>query len=373
MLSNAAPTGTITAPANGAQLSRRADVHVLRARASDPEDGTLPPSAFTWRVDFHHDDHTHPHMPATSGITTGTFTIANRGETSANVFYRVILTVRDSSGLTHTSSVDVRPLTSVVRIESNVPNAQLTLDGAPITAPFEFTGVEGIIRTLGVVTPQTSGGTTYEFVSWSDGGQATHEIVTPTTIRRSPRCSSRRRPRRCSATTSRRRAAGRSPPAQHRDHRAVAARRSAGHEFERHHAAAGNLRRSVGQLLHHRAHRGLRGGSQRRGWRQTSMQSPAIALPAGGTITLTFRLYFAHLNNATSADYFRVRVVGNNGQAQTVFTRRNGQQCRRRLDDAHGGSQRLRRADHAAAIRGGRRRTGSLIEAGFDNVVITRQ
>ena len=118
-------------------------------------------------------------MPPTSGITTGTFTIANRGETSANVFYRVILTVRDSSGLTHTSSVDVRPLTSVVRIESNVPNAQLTLDGMPITAPFSFTGVEGIIRTLGVVTPQTSGGTTYDFVSWSDGGQATHEIVTP--------------------------------------------------------------------------------------------------------------------------------------------------------------------------------------------------
>ena len=95
------------------------------------------------------------------------------------MFYRVYLTVRDSSGLTHTSSVDVRPLTSVVRIESNVANAQLTLDGAPITAPFSFTGVEGVIRTLGVVTPQTSGGTTYEFVSWSDGGQATHEIATP--------------------------------------------------------------------------------------------------------------------------------------------------------------------------------------------------
>ena len=111
---------------------------------SDPEDGTLPPSAFTWRVDFHHDDHTHPFMPATSGITSGTFTIADRGETSANVFYRVILTVRDSSGLTHTSSVDVRPLTSVVRIESNLASAQLTLDGSPITAPFSFTGVEGI-------------------------------------------------------------------------------------------------------------------------------------------------------------------------------------------------------------------------------------
>ena len=53
----------------------------------------------------------------------------------------------------------------------------------------------------------------------------------------------------------------------------------------------------------------------------TSVQSPAIALPAGGTITLRFRYYLAHLNNATSADFFRVRVVGNNGVPQTVFTR----------------------------------------------------
>ncbi len=114
--------------------------------------------------------HSHPHVPATSGITSGSFTIADRGETSANVFYRVILTVRDSSGLTHTSSVDVLPLTSVVRIESNLSNAQLTLDGAPITAPYTFTGVEGIIRSLGAVSPQTSGSTTYDFASWSDGG-----------------------------------------------------------------------------------------------------------------------------------------------------------------------------------------------------------
>ena len=75
--------------------------------------------------------------------------------------------------------MDVRPLTSVVRIESNVPNAQLTLDGMPINAPFTFTGVEGIVRTLGVVTPQTSGGATYDFVSWFVGGPATHEIDTP--------------------------------------------------------------------------------------------------------------------------------------------------------------------------------------------------
>jgi hypothetical protein len=39
--------------------------------------------------------------------------------------------------------------------------------------------VVGIQRSLGVVSPQTSGGTTYTFTSWSDSGAATHNISTP--------------------------------------------------------------------------------------------------------------------------------------------------------------------------------------------------
>ena len=80
---------------------------------------------------------------------------------------------------------------------------------APITAPFSFTGVEGIIRTLGVVTPQTSGGTTYDFVSWSDGGQATHEIVDAQQrhhVHRTVPAGDHRDA--CSATTSKPHAAG---------------------------------------------------------------------------------------------------------------------------------------------------------------------
>jgi aminopeptidase S len=42
----------------------------------------------------------------------------------------------------------------------------------------------------------------------------------------------------------------------------------------------------------------------------SSIRSPAIALPASGTLTLSFSWYLSHLNNATSADYVRVRVVG---------------------------------------------------------------
>jgi hypothetical protein len=42
----------------------------------------------------------------------------------------------------------------------------------------------------------------------------------------------------------------------------------------------------------------------------TTIQSPAITLPSTGNLTLTFSYYMAHLNNSSSADFFRVFVVG---------------------------------------------------------------
>ncbi len=44
----------------------------------------------------------------------------------------------------------------------------------------------------------------------------------------------------------------------------------------------------------------------------STIQSPAITLPSTGTLTLSFAWYLAHLNNSSSADYLRVRVVGTN-------------------------------------------------------------
>lgn len=50
----------------------------------------------------------------------------------------------------------------------------------------------------------------------------------------------------------------------------------------------------------------------------TTIQSPVIALPTGGTLTLTFSWYLAHLSNSSSADYFRVSVVSG-ATVTTVF------------------------------------------------------
>jgi len=43
----------------------------------------------------------------------------------------------------------------------------------------------------------------------------------------------------------------------------------------------------------------------------TTVRSPAIQLPADGNLTLSMYYNFAHYSNATSADYFRVKIIGN--------------------------------------------------------------
>src|SRR6185295_1766481 len=146
---------------------------------TDTQDGTLPASAFTWQVDFHHDTHIHPFVPATTGSTSGSFTIPTSGETSANVWYRIHLTVRDSGGLTHEAIRDVLPRKADVTLQTSPAGLQLLLDGQPQTAPTTFTGVTGIVRSLEAPSPQTVGGTTYQFVSWSDGGARAHNVSTP--------------------------------------------------------------------------------------------------------------------------------------------------------------------------------------------------
>jgi glucose/arabinose dehydrogenase len=176
--SNRAPTATIVQPTVGTLYSGGAVIS-YSGTGSDPDEGALPASAFTWQVDFHHDTHTHPFIAPTTGASSGTFTIPTTGETAANVWYRIYLTVRDSGGLTHTTQRDVQPRTVQLTMASSPAGLPLLRDGQPVTTPTTFAAVVGIVRALGAPTPQTSGGVTYDFVSWSDGGAVTHNISTP--------------------------------------------------------------------------------------------------------------------------------------------------------------------------------------------------
>ena len=176
VISNSVPTATIVLSAD---MYRAGDTIDYSGTGNDPEDGPLPPGALTWRVDFHHDTHFHPFVPDTSG-ESGSFTIPTLGETSANVWYRVHLTVRDSWGMTGSSFVDVTPNTVNLDLETDPPGLQVRVDGPPKTTPASIESVVGLQRTIGVVSPQTLNNQTYVFSSWVHGGPATQDIHTPT-------------------------------------------------------------------------------------------------------------------------------------------------------------------------------------------------
>ncbi|MBS1791362.1 MAG: PQQ-dependent sugar dehydrogenase [Acidobacteria bacterium] len=175
---NQAPTATITQPMAGTLYSGGQTINYA-GTGTDPDQGTLPASAFTWQVDFHHDTHTHPFIAAFSGITSGSFVIPTAGETATNVWYRIHLTVTDAGGLQHSVFRDINPQVVNLTLDSSPAGLQLTLDGQPVASPHTVTSVVGIERSIGAVSPQTVGATTYIFNSWSDGGAATHTISTP--------------------------------------------------------------------------------------------------------------------------------------------------------------------------------------------------
>ncbi len=175
---NQPPAATITLPTAGTTYAG-GDIVDYAGTATDPENGALPGSAFTWWVTFHHDTHFHPFLPPTTGSTGGSITIPTVGETSADVWYRIHLQVVDAVGLTDEKFVDVIPRTTTITLATSPDGLQLTLDGQPLTAPQAIVGVEGIERTIGAPSPQSSGGNTYVYFAWSDGGAQTHGITTP--------------------------------------------------------------------------------------------------------------------------------------------------------------------------------------------------
>jgi hypothetical protein len=71
------------------------------------------------------------------------------------------------------------PRTVRLTLATNPAGLQLKLDGQPVTTPFSFDSAVGSVRELEATTPQAPGGTTYDFVAWSDGGAARHTISTP--------------------------------------------------------------------------------------------------------------------------------------------------------------------------------------------------
>jgi hypothetical protein len=138
----------------------------------------------TWEILFEHhaltnpNHHTHPFFPPTSGISSGTVTL-NIPETDPDVWYRIFLTAKDSYGLSQTIFRDIHPRHALLSVNTSPVALKVQIDGTIKNVPNQFWSIWNLPRSLGVDTPQTVNGVTYDFVSWSDGGARIHTISTP--------------------------------------------------------------------------------------------------------------------------------------------------------------------------------------------------
>lgn len=104
----------------------------------------------------------------------------------------------------------------------------------------------------------------------------------------------------------------------------------------------------------------------------STMRSPAIVLPAGGTSTLSFSYYMAHANNSSTADYLRVKVVGTT--TTTVLEELGAANdddavwALRTVDVSAFGGQTVR-----IQVEANDSATASLVEAAIDDVLIVHQ
>lgn len=174
---NTLPVANILLPTAGSTYAGGNTIS-FSGEGNDAEDGSIPASAMQWNIDFHHDVHKHD-QPAIAGVSSGTFVVPASGETSDNVWYRIILTVTDALGMSGKDSVDILPRKSTLNFMTIPAGLQLTLDGQPLQTPSSVVSVEGIMRTIGVVSPQVKDEISYSFESWSNDGEQTQVISTP--------------------------------------------------------------------------------------------------------------------------------------------------------------------------------------------------
>ncbi len=165
---NTRPVAHILTPSSD-DTYRAGDTLFFSGTATDAEDGTLGPENMVWRIDFHHDEHSHPAMAPTAGIGEGFYLIPTIGETDDNVWYRVYLTAEDGEGLSQRTFRDVFPEKASITVNTEPPGLQIRVDGQTFTAPHTFNSVIGILRSVRAPATQSRGDTFYGFQQWTDG------------------------------------------------------------------------------------------------------------------------------------------------------------------------------------------------------------
>jgi glucose/arabinose dehydrogenase len=154
---------------DGGMIYRAGDTLIFEGSATDPEDGELPAANLRWKLDFHHNSHTHPAIGPTPGITGGTFEVSKIGETAPDVWYRFSLTATDESGLTNTAITEIYPKKSVFDIKTIPAGIPFFLEGEEQSTPAAIQSVVGLIREIELPNPYYANDSIYVFRGFTSG------------------------------------------------------------------------------------------------------------------------------------------------------------------------------------------------------------
>jgi glucose/arabinose dehydrogenase/PKD repeat protein len=178
---NSAPAATITSPSSLLRW-KVGDVVSFSGGATDPQDGTLPASALSWALILHHCNigggcHEHPLMTL-PGVASGSFNAPDHEHPS---HLELRLTATDTGGLSDTETLRLDPQTVDLTFQTSPSGLQLAVGQASQATPFTRTVIVGSSNSVSATSPQTLGGSSYQFASWSDGGGQNHNITAPAT------------------------------------------------------------------------------------------------------------------------------------------------------------------------------------------------
>ncbi len=176
--SNTPPTPTITAPL-ASKLYAVGETITLTGSATDAQDGTLPPSALSWRVILHHDTHTHPFFGPQTGNNVQFVTPPPEDTAAAgNSYLEIELTATDNNGAKAVVSRDIQPRKITLSLQSVPSGRTLEINGQKIVTPQNIVAWDGWQLPVNA-RDQNGGASGYRFGSWSDSGARAHAYNTP--------------------------------------------------------------------------------------------------------------------------------------------------------------------------------------------------
>jgi len=172
------PEVTIDAPPN-LMTFQAGDTIFYSGSAYDPDE-TLDGSHYSWTVRFKHNEHFHPGPVGGVSGTNGFFVIDSTGhDWYDNTAYLIDLQVTDSDGLVGADTVTILPQKVNLSFDTSPSGISIAIDGVPHVTPFVYDTMIGFQHTVSVSPTACVAGTGYAYVSWSDGGAATHTLTVP--------------------------------------------------------------------------------------------------------------------------------------------------------------------------------------------------